>query len=261
MTHIPEGTLQALLDGELAPAEHESVERHLAACPACRAELAALRSAAATLRSALATLDVAARPLTPELRLAAVRRASRTRRAEGLARTLGRAALFVLAAAGVASATLLPGSPLRRWAEGLWRREAAPVAEVRPAVTAPATAPVLPAEPVSAGVGVLPVDGEVRISLEHPAPELTIRVRLADQPRAEVRGLGAAAAARFRTAPGRVTVVDAPGGELEVILPRELARASVSVDGRRVLVKQGPDVRILAPADSAGPPIIFIGHA
>lgn len=36
--------LDALLDNELTPAERDEVERHLAACPDCQAELAALRA-------------------------------------------------------------------------------------------------------------------------------------------------------------------------------------------------------------------------
>jgi anti-sigma factor RsiW len=42
MTHVKE-TLQAYLDGELAPGRRQEVERHLADCADCRRELTALR--------------------------------------------------------------------------------------------------------------------------------------------------------------------------------------------------------------------------
>jgi len=39
MSHVDDGTLHAYLDGELSPAEVQSVEAHLAQCPACRGRL------------------------------------------------------------------------------------------------------------------------------------------------------------------------------------------------------------------------------
>jgi len=45
----PREDLTALLDGALAPARRAVVERHLAACDACRAELGALRAGIAAL--------------------------------------------------------------------------------------------------------------------------------------------------------------------------------------------------------------------
>ena len=44
MTHIDEGRLQALIDGELRLDERHRAERHLAECAPCRAELEALRA-------------------------------------------------------------------------------------------------------------------------------------------------------------------------------------------------------------------------
>jgi hypothetical protein len=44
--HVDDATLNALLDDELAPAEREGAEAHVAACAACAAELAALRALA-----------------------------------------------------------------------------------------------------------------------------------------------------------------------------------------------------------------------
>ena len=48
----------AYLDGELAPAEHERVERHTSVCPKCRALIASLRR----MVDALPALAAAPRP-------------------------------------------------------------------------------------------------------------------------------------------------------------------------------------------------------
>ncbi len=39
MSHVDDGTLHAYLDGELAPAEAQGVDAHLAQCPACRSRV------------------------------------------------------------------------------------------------------------------------------------------------------------------------------------------------------------------------------
>lgn len=39
MSHVDDGTLHAYLDGELAPAEAQGVDAHLAQCPACRGRI------------------------------------------------------------------------------------------------------------------------------------------------------------------------------------------------------------------------------
>ncbi|HEX5725726.1 MAG TPA: zf-HC2 domain-containing protein, partial [Longimicrobiaceae bacterium] len=57
MKHTDEGALQALLDGELTPAQAAGVEAHLASCSACAAELEGLRAARGRLSSALALAD------------------------------------------------------------------------------------------------------------------------------------------------------------------------------------------------------------
>ena len=57
MTHIDEGRLQALIDGELRLDERHRAERHLADCAPCRAELAALRGSVAHFGAAMAALD------------------------------------------------------------------------------------------------------------------------------------------------------------------------------------------------------------
>ena len=56
MTHLTKNTLRTYLDHELADAEQALVQDHLAACAACRAELAALETQAANVKAHLAAL-------------------------------------------------------------------------------------------------------------------------------------------------------------------------------------------------------------
>lgn len=62
--------LRAYLDGELPPAEQHTVNAHLAGCPACAAELAALREQAAEVTARLSAADPAA---APQVRVALAR--------------------------------------------------------------------------------------------------------------------------------------------------------------------------------------------
>jgi hypothetical protein len=247
--HLSEGTLQQLLDGELSGPELDGAREHLDTCAACSAELRALEAAFATVGRGLLLLN------PPEISLDLAHAGWRRRLRGGwwsrAHRHIPRAAVLLLAVAGVASATL-PGSPVRGWVESLWE---GPPAAVEPR---PAPAPVSPpAEAPSAGVSVDAADGELRVLVERSSPQLRIRVRLADQPRMSVRAMGEAAGARFRMGRGRVSVEDAGAGELEVVIPRTAERASLSVDGRRFLLKQGEELRVLVPADSLGTEIVF----
>jgi hypothetical protein len=251
--HLGEGTLQRLLDGELSGPELAAAEEHLAHCAACRAERQALEGVFALVASGVSLLHPPAASL--ELAHASWQRRQRSRWPSQARRHLPRAALFLLAVAGVASATL-PGSPVREWAEMLWQ-QVAPAGSVAPTRANP------PSEDsaggvAATGVSIEPADGEVRVLVERASPALRIRVRLADQPRISVRGTGGAADARFRLSRGRVTVEDAGAGELEVVIPRVTERAIISVGGRRVLVKQGEEVHVLVPADSVGTEIVFL---
>ncbi|HEV2146614.1 MAG TPA: zf-HC2 domain-containing protein, partial [Longimicrobiaceae bacterium] len=122
MSHTAEGSIQALLDGELSRAERAEVERHLDGCAACRAEADRLRAASTEFTAALGLLD---RPAALERAYHAVSR-RRWRRWVGVdgGQVLRRAAALVLGVATVASATV-PGSPLRDWLEELWAEDAA----------------------------------------------------------------------------------------------------------------------------------------
>jgi hypothetical protein len=275
--HPPFDHLLAVTDGERGSGRAAA---HLRACPRCRETLAAIRGTREAARAATslplppgAWAAIAGRvqagervvlpaagsavagpadaaPAARTLRLGAPRRESRH---------LLRAAVLVLGVAGVASATVVP---LRRWIAAVAgeRHAAAPVpgrGSGEPA--APPAAPA--ATPVSAGIGALPLDGAVRIEVVGSAPALRIRVRLVDADRATVRGWGEAATAGFRSGHGRITVTGASAGELEILLPRGVEHASVTVGGRRFLTREGAQLRILVPADSSGTEILFPGAA
>lgn len=261
MTHVDEGVLQALADGELAGDERRFADRHLDACPVCRAELEGLRSASRDLAGALSLLDHRV-PRARDYILAQPRKRPEPPRAWkrsgwGLARAAG----LVLGFAAAASATI-PGSPVRGWLDGLLAPERQTVALSEPAAPEVAAttraAAVAEEAPVEAGISVLPSQGEVRIVLRDASPELVVRAVLVDLPRAGVFARGEAASARFSTGEGRIEVDGAGPGELRIELPREAYNASVVVNGTPYLTKQGDQLRLAVPAqDSAATEVTF----
>jgi anti-sigma factor RsiW len=257
MNHTAEGTLLEWLDGRLSPAERPQVERHVASCAACTTELERLRLLSATFGGAVELLDPPAP--TRAAYAAVLRRRARWWGAD-TRRALERAAILVLAVAGIASATL-PGSPLRAWLEdrfGSGGEVTAPVARAPSTPPAPDNRPVAEAEIASAGVAILPAGDSVRIVLTNADPALRIRVRLAEGEIVDVRATGAAADAQFRTGPGRISITDAGTGEIQIALPHTVARATVLVGTKPYLIKEGHQVRVLAPAaDTAGAEFIF----
>ncbi|HEX6367813.1 MAG TPA: anti-sigma factor [Longimicrobium sp.] len=257
MTHLGEGTMQELLDGELPPGARAGVEAHLASCPACAGELAELRGLTAR-TSALLGLVEAAPPV-----LAAQAAFARHRRGGGALRearrALPRAAVLVLAVAGAAAAAALPGSPAREWVRGLGVTERP--AQPAPVQPAPQAAPPAPVEMAPKAISILPSDGHVRISVSASSPELRVRARLVPGAKAEVTATGAAATARFRTGPGRIEVLGAGPGELVITLPADATAAFVEVNGRVFAAKEGGELRSLAPrvAGSATEPVFRAG--
>ncbi|HLM66944.1 MAG TPA: zf-HC2 domain-containing protein, partial [Longimicrobium sp.] len=59
MTHLGEGTLQELLDGELAPGPRAQADAHLASCRECADELAELRTLNARTSALLGMVEAA----------------------------------------------------------------------------------------------------------------------------------------------------------------------------------------------------------
>jgi anti-sigma factor RsiW len=243
MTHPEEGTLLALLDGELHGPERARAESHLGTCAECAALLRDLKDVRTLFGGAVAKADV---PAPAEWALHSVRR-RQARRGSGVEvrRALLRAAVFVLAFGGVAYAAV-PGSPVRAWVSRIVAPAATPAPEPR---LKPAPAPVaVPVERAPAGVSIAPEEGVVHVVLSGSGPDLRVRARVSDEARATVFATGEAAGARFRTGPGRVEVVGARAGEITVTLPRGARSAVVEADGRVLLSREGERVRVMAPA-------------
>lgn len=250
-SHLGEGTLQALLDGELPPGERSAAEAHLAACGECAADARELRALHERASALLATGDVAAPVAQAQMALRA-RRARRGPWGGEARRALLRAAVLVLAFAGAAAAAV-PGSPVREWIEQAVlpaKKAALPPAHGR----APAPPPREAATPgAPTGVSIRPDAGAVRVVLSGASPRLRVTARLVDGDRAGVLARGrAASGARFRTAPGRIEVVGAGAGEIEVEIPRAARAATVEVNGRVLVAKDGDSLRVLAPAGAPG---------
>lgn len=277
--HPGEDRLLAYMDDELHDGERRIVARHLEACDACAATLEELRGAARLLST---SLEVIERPV-PEVdpgelrRRAGVRhlaspRAGTTRvrgdprsgssgpedasrvRATGERprRSLLAAAVLLLAFTGAAAA--IPGSPLRAWLSDSARSIASLFqTDERAGATAPEQEAIDAATRLPSGVAVEPSGGRVWISIRSPSPDALVRIRLVDEPRAVVL----AADARYRTGPGRIEVIAAGAGDLRVELPRAATAATVEVDGRVVVEKDGGNLRLLTPADTSGSEIFL----
>lgn len=257
MTHLGEGTLQEMLDGELPPGARAEAEAHLASCAACTGELAELRGLTERASALLGLVEAAPPVLAAQARFARHRRSGRA--LVQARRALPRAAALVLLLAGAAAAAAVPGSPVREWVSGL----AAPGRAAQEAPVQPAAAPAAPKAPEMAptAVSILPAEGRVRVAVSGSSPELRVRTRLVDGAKAEVTATGAAATARFRTGPGRIEVLGAGPGELVVDLPANADAAFVEVNGRVYAAKEGGRLRSLAPrvAGSAEEPVFRAG--
>lgn len=258
MTHLGEGTLQELLDGELAPGPRAEADAHLASCAECAGLLAELRGLNARTSALLGMVEA-----TPPVIAAQAAFAKRRRGAGAMAearRALPRAAVLVLAVAGAAAAAVVPGSPVREWVQRVTVQETA----TEPALPAPAPAPAAEAVPMPApkAVSILPEDGRVRVEVTGSSAELRVRARLSSEPAAQVTATGAAVSARFRTGPGRIEVVGAGPGEVVIDLPAGADAAFVEVNGRVIAAKEGKTLRSLAPrvAGSADEPVFRAGN-
>ncbi len=258
--HVDEGTLQALLDGELSAPDRQAAEAHLAACAECAAELRALSALEERLGALLGQADHPAPVAQAQMRFRARRAAAGQQRFGGEARrALLRAATLVLGLAGVAAASV-PGSPVRAWiedavlpAERAAQQPAAAAEAPPPAAAAPA-----PVAEAPTGVSMRPRRGAMHVVLTDAAPGLLVRVRLVEDAEARVFATGEARGARFRVELGRIEIAGAGAGEVTVELPRGATTASVSANGDGYVVKEGGGLRKTAPAaDPASPEVAF----
>ncbi|MGH7468042.1 MAG: anti-sigma factor family protein [Longimicrobiales bacterium] len=240
MSHFTEGALQAYLDHEVVAGAHAQVAAHVSECADCAARLQSLHEQNSAFTQAMAALDVSPLPQAAlaELRVRAEQQVWRER-LRGAGRNWTRAAILVVGVTALAVATV-PGSPVRAWLISAWRSVAS-----EPEVTTPVPAPTpTPADRVTetpTPVQVIPVAGRVRIVLQSPAAGTRVHVQLVEGEKALVE-----IAAKLRSGDGRLVAIGA-SGDVRIALPRRLTSASVEVDGRVYVLKEGDDLRYLGP--------------
>lgn len=249
--HPDDGVLLALLDGELADERRSAVEAHVEGCDPCASRLDALTRASRRLAGALETLDVP----PPDVEAAELVRAGRRAPGpgdwspeEGSRRgaALLKAAALVLAFAGAAAAAV-PGSPVHDWLSGLVR--AAPEA----GDAAPADRTSVPDREGVPGVAVQMEDGRVTVLVTRAPSGTSVTVRLTDGTEAGVWARGG----RYRTAPGRIEVVEPSPDEVLVEIPSGAVEARITVNGRTVWTREDGELRLRvdegpAPGESPG---------
>jgi hypothetical protein len=248
--HLEEGEMQALLDGELRDAAAADAHYHLAVCGICSAGVDELRRASIVLASAIPLLDGARGPSR------AVFIPPSTLRGAWVGAMLPRAAVLLLGFT-TAAAAVIPGSPLRGWlADQLTPAPRAVTLTERVEDRAPTPSAV--DAPVQSGISVEPERGRLRIVLTRPASNLRIRALIVDAPRGGAYAVGDSANARFRSEAGTVEVIEASGGELRLEIPSLATSATVELDGRLYLTKEGDQLRLMvASDDTAGAEVLF----
>jgi anti-sigma factor RsiW len=252
MRHVETGELQAYLDHEVTSKVRADIESHINACAACATELNLVRAHASLFATAINAVDAPAPAFTALAAITAARRAERKRPALVSRTALSRAAVILIALGAIASATL-PGSPVRSWISDALRSIGVL------SQPAPAPAPSTESVPATAlapetGVNTLsiqPTEGRVRVILTDVADNATIRIRLVSSNRANVQATGGAAAARFKTAPGRVEVVGIEQGMVAIDLPRNVLDATVEADGRILFRKRGDEIQTSQPLSTS----------
>ena len=236
--HLEEGDIQALLDGELPQPRAAAALRHIGSCQACATVYDDLEEASTSLTAALALLDDGRPAFRPTLNPP-----SAARRRPWGAISLAKAATFLLIFGAAASATL-PGSPLRRWIVGRAEQPTAVALDQRVGANEQVTEPT-GEPPLEAGTAAAPELGRLRIVLTRPERGMTVRAVLVESPSGGAYIVGDAASAQFDGTTGRVEVIDATGGQLRIEIPRAAVTASVEIDGRVYLVKEGDSLRLM----------------
>jgi hypothetical protein len=165
-----------------------------------------------------------------------------------------KAAALILAFAGVASAAV-PNSPLRRWVSGAWDRvsalfsqpqlaqQPAPVPVVVPATPAPA-----PQEPVG-GMGIRPdMNGNVRVVLDAPSPDVSVTVRLVDGNQVSVRTTSQKG---YRIGSGLLELRNVGDADVTIELGRAVPHAIIEVGGRVWYTRDGDSLKLFGPVSES----------
>jgi hypothetical protein len=268
MPHPPHHALRGYADDSLPAGRRGRVARHLLRCERCRRDVRAVAEIRAAAREATGPplpdhlwSRIEARRATGERVIlpsgdppGTGRGGHPHRRARAAGVWLRRAAVLLLAVAGVDPATALPA--VRGWlAPLLGAPETEPAAAPGPLPAADA-ADAVPA--ARAGIVLEPDGAYVRVAVEESAAGLRLSVRLTDRDEVAIRAYGAAADATFRSAAGEVGIRGAGPGEIEIDLPRGVRRIDLVAGGEILLAKDGERVRLLAtPVDTLGGTLVF----
>lgn len=242
MTHVDDGVLMAYMDEELSPSARADTAKHVLACPRCRERLDELAADGRLLQEALALVD---RPAPVERAHARFRgrtaghRWSPGRSVSGTA-FIKAAGLVLLLAAGASAA--VPGSPVRNWIRTTLVSREKPAAANR-------------ADTMS-GVSILPANGHVEVAISRAAKGTRLRVRVVDGPRASVTVPEARKLPQFRTAPGRIDVVE-PADEVLIDMPKTATEIEVTVNGDPYVVGGNGNLRAVVQAESLDGVLMF----
>ena len=242
MVHAAEGTLQAYLDGEIDSAAERVLREHVAVCAVCAAELDTLRRADSIVQQSLALIDTPVPVLRARAAIASERRGGR----HGVARLgawgLAKAAMLLLMLAGAGAAAI---PDMRRAIESTFTRV---VAMFGGAQERTVSVPVQP-DPVEPGIElehgesfVAPADGRVQILLHDPAGAVEVIVRLVDGAQAHITTATTGTVAR-RVGTGRLELRGLGSGSVTIEIPRDVATATVEIDGVVRVYKDGGTLR------------------
>jgi hypothetical protein len=242
MLHPRFQRLRAFADDELTPRQRARAATHLTRCSDCRSIIGWLRAVRERARAgteltapSAAWSVIAERMRSGEVALAPV--AAPPEPAPRLSRAVTTGIVLLIVASAVTA---------------LVTRDALFERFVPPASAPPTPAPLPAPSPFTEIV--VPADrNDITVQLDAAGSGLRLRVRLSDAAELGVRATGAAAAAQFRSGPGRVFITRAANGEIVLDVPRRLANLRVEVEGQLWLAKQGELLLLRAPAvDTVG---------
>jgi hypothetical protein len=247
MSHASEGKLQAYLDGELTAAERSTVGSHVESCAQCAADLQSLKNVNAEVHAALALIEhpvpAAKAPSARPIEFAPKRRSL----VREIPRQFLRAAVVLLAIAGVVSAAI-PGSPLFRWiADFLTDEPEVPVVQPPTPAPAPSTTASAPAEPNF--IELEPTNDRIRVSLISPSPDMELHVVQVDA-QGRIIFDEKSASNQWGKSQDQYTVNKVGPGILTIRIPRSVATASVEVDGKTWWIREGGVLRTDGPVYS-----------
>lgn len=237
MTHLEDGRLRAYIDGELGPDGKAEIDRWIEEDETVRLRLEAMRERDRRIPALLAVLDVP--PPTERVRRAIgeARGTSRPSRRPGTRIRWAQAAALVLFLAAAASA--LPTSPVRMW---LSERVAGEAAQEAPADAATAVATPL------TGTRIAPASDHVDIELTGLPPGSDIIVTLVASADAGLFVPVEGSSLETFAARGRIRAA-LTAGPVRVELPTDVASATLTVDGRIYLSKDGSQLDLPGPVE------------